>query len=172
MMLVTANHGSGYQRRLATGGLSTWTQGALSGAPYWVRLVRTGNIFDAYSSSDGANWTLLASDSISMAAPIYVGLAVTAHNNAALNTSTFSDVRFPGLPAGAARLTLVQFDRSGRILIRIEGQLGRTYGIEASSDLLTWKGVTTVVDQTCPILFIDAAAANQAQRFYRAVLMP
>src|SRR4029450_11786059 len=49
-------------------------------APGWVRLVRTGSRFDAYQSSNGSTWTLMGSDTISMAATVYVGIATTSHN--------------------------------------------------------------------------------------------
>jgi uncharacterized repeat protein (TIGR03806 family) len=100
LMLVSATEGAGYERRLTAGGSTTWTAGALAGAPYWVKLTRTGNSFKAYGSTNAINWTLTGTDTISMASNIYAGLAVTAHNDGALNTSTFTDVLVSGkLPA-------------------------------------------------------------------------
>ena len=61
-------------------------------APYWVKMVRAGSTFSGYQSSDGTNWTLVFSTSITMGSNVYIGLAVTAHNNGALNTSTFTSV--------------------------------------------------------------------------------
>ncbi|MEZ5583610.1 MAG: hypothetical protein R3F37_13445 [Candidatus Competibacteraceae bacterium] len=41
-----------------------------------------------------------------MAASVYVGLAVTSHNNGALNTATFENVAVPGaVPAVQAEFT-------------------------------------------------------------------
>jgi hypothetical protein len=56
-------------------------------APYWVRLSRLGSI-----SPDGVTWTTLGSVSITTATSATEGLAVTAHDNTQLNTSTFDNV--------------------------------------------------------------------------------
>ena len=60
--------------------------------PQWLRLVRSGNTFSGYYSSDGVTWTLQTSVTIAMGTTIYVGLALTSHNNSLLNTSTFDNV--------------------------------------------------------------------------------
>ena len=54
--------------------------------------MREGNLFSAYQSQDGSQWTLVGSDTVSMPATVYVGLAVTSHNPAATATATFSNV--------------------------------------------------------------------------------
>ena len=53
-----------------------------------TELVRSGSTFTGSVSPDGINWTVVGTDSIPMAASVYIGLAVTAHNNAALCTAT------------------------------------------------------------------------------------
>jgi hypothetical protein len=58
-----------------------------------VRLVRSGNTITGYHSADGATWTQLSSATISFPTEVLVGLAVTAANNAALNTAVFDNVR-------------------------------------------------------------------------------
>jgi regulation of enolase protein 1 (concanavalin A-like superfamily) len=94
-MAITAANGAAFQRRQATGGQSVNTFGPLVGAPYWVRLVRSGNTFTGYVSTDGINWTLVGSDTISMTANVFVGLAVTSHNNNVLTTAVFDNVDTP-----------------------------------------------------------------------------
>ena len=96
MMAITSGNGLTFQRRLATGGPSTSTQGALVAAPYWVKLVRSGNTLSGYASSDGVGWTLVGSDTISMTASVYVGMPLTSHNTSALCTATFSNVSVTG----------------------------------------------------------------------------
>lgn len=61
-------------------------------APRWVRLVRNGNVFKAYISSNGNTWTLVRQFTMSMYSNYYIGLAVTARNNSTLNTSVFDNV--------------------------------------------------------------------------------
>ena len=89
---VTPANGLAFQRRSATGGSSVGTSGGTGAAPYWVRLVRAGSTFSAYMSTTGSGWTLIATDTLSMAATVYVGLAVTSHNAQALTTATFANV--------------------------------------------------------------------------------
>jgi len=45
-----------------------------------VRLVRTGNHFESFRSTDGQTWTSNGTADIAMASTVYVGLAVTSHD--------------------------------------------------------------------------------------------
>ena len=99
MMLVSANKGLAFQRRVTTNGLSTNTSGGTGYAPYWVKLTRAGNLFTAYKSTDGQTWTLVGSDTIAMPPTIYVGLAVTSHLAGSLATATFDSVGVTGASA-------------------------------------------------------------------------
>ena len=63
-------------------------------APYWVRLTRVGNTFTGFRSSDGVNWTQVGSVTVNMPATVFEGLMVLAHNNQALNVSTFDNLSF------------------------------------------------------------------------------
>jgi hypothetical protein len=91
--LVSGGYGTAFQRRVTAGGTSSSTTGPASVAPAWVRLVRSGNTFSAYTSSNGTSWTLIGTQSITMGATVYVGLAVTSHNAAALATSSLTNVQ-------------------------------------------------------------------------------
>ncbi|QHT65828.1 PKD domain-containing protein [Rhodocytophaga rosea] len=66
-----------------------WRSGT---APRWLKLVRSGNTFTSSFSADGNTWTTIGSVSLTMGSSVYVGLALTSHNNTLLNTSTFSNV--------------------------------------------------------------------------------
>ena len=93
-VLVTASNGVTFQTRTATSAATTSTVIPGVGAAAWVRLVRTGtNNFSGYYSADGSNWTQIGTTiSLTMSNSALAGLAVTAHNNALLNTSTFDNV--------------------------------------------------------------------------------
>ncbi|HVZ23933.1 MAG TPA: phospholipase D-like domain-containing protein, partial [Vicinamibacterales bacterium] len=91
-MFVTPGKGLAFQRRTATGGQSTNTSGGGGTAPMWVRMVRSGDTFSAYVSGDGSSWSLVGSDTIAMGSTIYVGLALTSHDNSAIATATFDNV--------------------------------------------------------------------------------
>lgn len=92
MAVVTAGNGVAFQRRTTPGGTSYHTAGAAVGAPYWVKLTRSGSTFTAYQSADGNTWVPVSSATISMATSVYVGLALTSHNNSALNASVLDNV--------------------------------------------------------------------------------
>jgi hypothetical protein len=81
-----------FQRRPIAGGDSVNTAGSMSTAPRWVKLQRNGNLFSAYESADGVNWTLVGTENIVMPTMVYVGLAVTSHNDAVSATCTVDSV--------------------------------------------------------------------------------
>jgi endonuclease/exonuclease/phosphatase family metal-dependent hydrolase len=90
-MLVSPGKGSAFQRRRLTGGTSTNTS-STGTAPTWVKIVRAGTSFKAYKSADGVKWTLVGSDSITMASTVYVGVAVSSHVDGVVATATFDNV--------------------------------------------------------------------------------
>lgn len=79
LMLVSPGRGYAFQRRTTTGGASAHTAGGTGAAPGWVRLRRRGTTITAYRSNDGVNWTVVGSDTITMGATVYAGLAVSSH---------------------------------------------------------------------------------------------
>jgi hypothetical protein len=92
-MFLTPGNGLAFQRRTSAGGASEHDSGGSGNAPYWVKLVRSGNLFSAYRSTNGVNWVQVGPlISISMSANVYIGLAVTSHNNSAACTSTLDNV--------------------------------------------------------------------------------
>jgi hypothetical protein len=93
MVVVTSQNGVSFQRRLTTNANSSLTAGASAKAPYWVKLVRTRNLFNAYQSADGIKWIAISkSVTINMATSVYIGLAVTSHDNGTLNIAKFDNV--------------------------------------------------------------------------------
>jgi hypothetical protein len=81
-----------YLYRTSTGGSTSFTNSGAISAPYWVKLVRNGNVFSAYISPNGTSWTQVGGNqTISMATSVYVGLAVSSNdnNNNSLITATF-----------------------------------------------------------------------------------
>ena len=93
MMLVTPTSGVAFQYRSSAGAEAVMgAQGWGVAAPQWVRLVRAGNTISAFTSIDRVNWTPRGSTTIMFSAEIYVGVAVTSHQNATLNTGVFEEV--------------------------------------------------------------------------------
>ena len=85
-------NGVAFQRRVQRGGETVHTSGGAAGLPIWLRLVRVGSVITAQRSSDGTTWTTIGSESMAMAQTIYVGLALTSHDNGRLATATLDNV--------------------------------------------------------------------------------
>ncbi|MBW4889748.1 putative Ig domain-containing protein [Mucilaginibacter sp. HMF5004] len=93
MVDVTPTVGVEFIRRTATAGSSASSSTTGIAAPYWEKLVRSGNTFTAYRSTDGNTWTLVGTaQTITMPASIYVGLAACSHNTAVLSQARFDTI--------------------------------------------------------------------------------
>ncbi|HXR08786.1 MAG TPA: carbohydrate-binding protein, partial [Candidatus Acidoferrum sp.] len=94
---VTPGNGVTWQYRASDGGgCNNNTTGG--NAPYWVKLVCSGNTFTGYCSPNGTTWTQLGSTTLTNVSTAFIGLAVTSHNNSSLCTATFDNVSAPGWP--------------------------------------------------------------------------
>jgi len=91
-MLITPSAGASFQGRLQPGSTNFNTGGPAVSEPYWLKIVRAGSTFSGWTSADGQTWHEAGSAVIPMAPTVYIGLAVTACNNGALNTATFDSV--------------------------------------------------------------------------------
>jgi len=81
--------------RTTTGGTNADDNISGESAPYWMKIVRTGNSLNAYASPDGIAWTQIGStQTISMAQNVYAGLGVASGTTSALATATFDHVSF------------------------------------------------------------------------------
>jgi len=92
MMVLTPTYGAEFSRRTSSGGATTVTGLGGIAAPYWVKLVRSGNTFTGYVAASGGNWQLVGSSTIAMGSTVYVGLAVCSHDTRALTTSAIDNV--------------------------------------------------------------------------------
>ena len=102
---ITPGNGCRFQARIATGADATSDTSVVSTeqtavtSPYWVKLERDiGGNFRAYYSANGSAWTSMTWNPqyITMSSNVYVGLAVTSHNNSATCEVKFSNVRVTG----------------------------------------------------------------------------
>lgn len=111
---VTPGNGVSVQCRTATGA-SAVDLGKFTGvtAPYWVKAIRNGSAFEGYYSADGTTWTLLASTNFTMASTVDAGLAVCAHDNTAINTSTFDNLTTPAYVFAESESLAFTFSSAG-----------------------------------------------------------
>jgi regulation of enolase protein 1 (concanavalin A-like superfamily) len=90
-MFITPGQGYAFQRRASAGSVSDNTSGGSGTAPGWVRVKRAGSLFTAYKSTDGQNWTVVGSDSLTMGTTVFVGIAVASHNPSSAIRATVTD---------------------------------------------------------------------------------
>jgi hypothetical protein len=98
-MLVSGGHGAAFQWRDTAGGPSERLHGGEAAdvkAPASLRIERTGDTFTGYYFDiDNGVWKQQGSATIPMEDDIYVGLAVTSHEDGELATATFDQVVLP-----------------------------------------------------------------------------
>jgi hypothetical protein len=83
--------------RSAAGGGSTTTTVDEIMAPQWLRLQRdAGGMVRASHSADGATWTDLGTQIVTMNTPMFVGLVVASENGNVTCTAEFSNVQITG----------------------------------------------------------------------------
>lgn len=111
MVVITPANGVNFQWRNSTGGQCGTSQVTGPVVPLWVRLIRSGNTFSGYYSSDGVSWNAVGGQTIAMPGAGLAGLTVTAHNDGTLCTATFANVSLsstlavPNAPAGLSALS-------------------------------------------------------------------
>jgi regulation of enolase protein 1 (concanavalin A-like superfamily) len=88
---VTPVDGAQFLARVETGKATAAARTGLNKGklPYWVKLIRAGNTFTGYESTDGTEWTRIGSTNIAMKADVFVGLTTSSHQKTNLCAATF-----------------------------------------------------------------------------------
>jgi regulation of enolase protein 1 (concanavalin A-like superfamily) len=94
-MLVSAARGVAMQWRPTENGSSFNAAGSTATAPRWVRLTRSGTTISGFESVDGVTWIPVSTQTIPMAATVYVGLAAVSHSSTASTTAVIDQVAVP-----------------------------------------------------------------------------
>ncbi len=94
-MVVTAVDGTQFLRRNETDGITTATRtGRDRGKfPFWVKLVRKGDLFSAYESADGIEWFKVGEDKVPMGQHVLIGLVGSSHQKTVTSTSRIDRVK-------------------------------------------------------------------------------
>jgi TolB protein len=98
-----AVHGDGLielQYRTVKGG-TTYAARTPIPAPATVKLERAGDVFTAFVSKAGGPFQPVGAVSLAMPDPVYVGLAVCAHNATNLETALITNVKLENRPAAS-----------------------------------------------------------------------
>ena len=173
---ITPGNGCRYQARLATtvaavsdSDVATAEQTAIT-APYWVKLVRSGNEYSGYYSGDGVTWTAMVWNprSIAMGNSVYIGLAVTSHNTSAPTTAKFSGVATTGGVTGSwqtAEIGVAQpANDPDSLYVALEDSSGRTTVITHPDPAATTIGNWT--EWSIPLSDLDGINASSIRTMY------
>ena len=88
----TGQGGSVLQSRSLADNPTMSADGPAAKMPHWLKLVRTGDVFAGFVSTDGKTWQAVGSVTIPMKKSINAGLALASHNNAVVNSTLFDSV--------------------------------------------------------------------------------
>jgi autotransporter-associated beta strand protein len=105
-----------FQARSTSGGRSSTTTPGTSGVTpnVWVKLVRSGNTFTGFTSSDGLTWTQAGTATITMTTA-YIGLADASGATNTLNTSIFDNVGGGSITGLPMQTQLNSFEDAGQL---------------------------------------------------------
>jgi Tol biopolymer transport system component len=132
-------HGSGLtalQYRLTEGGTTQEIQSKISN-PQAIRLVRLGNSFSLWAAAAGGQFELAGTVEVPLHDPVYVGLAVCAHDAAKTEEATFSSVSILG---GSNERIRPQPVESRLEIISVDGHKRRVvYHVEKRFEAPNWS---------------------------------
>jgi regulation of enolase protein 1 (concanavalin A-like superfamily) len=92
MVFSGVTPGSGYRFNYRTVANTVGTFNSIGSISYpnaWVRLTRVGDVFTAYSSTDGTNWAQTGTLTLSLPSTIDLGLAADSHSTTQTLTAQF-----------------------------------------------------------------------------------
>jgi outer membrane protein assembly factor BamB/regulation of enolase protein 1 (concanavalin A-like superfamily) len=96
-IFTTGGNGAIVQYRTAAGNSTSQLTGVTSGAPIYVEVVRSGNTYTAYTSTDGTNWTSYPGSAVTipgLSGSILGGMADTSHSQSVTSTTVFDSFTF------------------------------------------------------------------------------
>jgi glucose/arabinose dehydrogenase/regulation of enolase protein 1 (concanavalin A-like superfamily) len=83
--------------KIQWGGKASTGAGSYTFPNAWMKITRNGNLFTAYLSSDGINWTAALSKTLAISTTATAGLFVCSHSADGIGTATFDNVSYaPG----------------------------------------------------------------------------
>lgn len=150
-LAFTSGNGVAFQRRVTTNGTSdndNVTTG--TGVPQWLKINITGTIYTAYMSKDGLAWTQVgpAVDAgFGNGQPVYAGLAITSHDNAALSTAHIDNYSLGGvLPLNLISFTgSLAFNQTVNLKwITTRETRTKYFIVERTTDFMNYKTIDTV----------------------------
>lgn len=91
-VMVTGANGLSLQGRSQAGAFSQQFNAIGGVAPVWLKIERRGVVINAYTSSNGTQWSPLGSAVVTLSNAAYIGLAVTSHDDWQMAAATFDGI--------------------------------------------------------------------------------
>jgi RHS repeat-associated protein len=129
--------------------------------PLWFKLVRSGDLFTGYLSSDGVNWNLLGSTPVVMADTVYIGLGVSGFSSTV--TATFDSVSISTTTASAP--TITGLSPSTASIGEQVSILGTNFGTSQNGGTVLLNGASVAVnswEETAITFTVPAGATSGA----------
>jgi hypothetical protein len=108
--------------------------GPIQQAPVWLRLVRSGQNFSGFWAQDNGDgthgaWNLIGGIHTipNMGVTVYVGLALTAHNNSQVAAATIDHVSLPPVAPASAQLSTGATGQAGSIFTTAKEPVGQPW---------------------------------------------
>jgi hypothetical protein len=96
--------------------------------PYWVKIERTGDLLTGSVSADGKTWAMVGQTTITMEAPVLIGLAVTSHAVGENRTFQFENISTTGGVSGAWQGVVIntpEFNDPTSLYLIVEDSAGK-----------------------------------------------
>ena len=169
---VSAQNGWFAQTR---SGVSTWTEISTPSwstvLPVWVRITRAGSQITSYVGGDGA-WSLVRTWSAGQTGPLYIGFAVTSHNDGVLCTAAFEDVRLtlanqPGAAPAAPTNLMVTVPTPGQVTLTWTDNSSdeEQFQVLRSTDSVNFQVIGTTAPNV--VRFDDSTVSGGVTYYYR-----
>jgi alpha-tubulin suppressor-like RCC1 family protein len=149
-LVVTPSNVLVLQWRSSTGGPCAYKALGSFKLPAYIKLVRSGDMFNAYKSNDGVNWgKSLGSCSVAMDSSVRVGMCVTSHNASMASTVKFDNVTVEGTVPAPTLIAIAgggSIDSFHNIILKPDGTIW-AWGDNSSGQL----GDGTTKDKSTPV---------------------
>jgi parallel beta-helix repeat protein len=142
-----------------------YVQAAGVSNPVWLKLVRNGNVFTGFDSSDGVNWTQIGAVTISLPTTGLMGLAVCSHDNTQISTATFDNVT---LQLTAPTGLVVSAAATGSLSLSWNADAtASSYQIQRSTDGVNFSPIATLAAVTS---YTDPATLQPGTEYYYRII--
>ncbi|HEX5155297.1 MAG TPA: discoidin domain-containing protein [Parafilimonas sp.] len=154
---ITSNKKVVFISRKAKGGNAITVTTTGYSVPCYVKLVKEGQVFSGYASSDNKNWDLMGSATVGMSsADINVGLAVTSHNNDELSYAQFKAfvVKSTGFSSSLVRSSAETVQQPGNLKI-YPNPANKSFSVSFDVEKATGAVISIIETGTGRIIFTE-----------------